>query len=262
MAIELLQHAIERFGVVTVMDITLFDYATGRAVMELDSLKLSNITAEGQQKEIKGGRYADILVSYNYGRTLSLEFQDALLSFGSMKTLWGAEIERDATKITEHTKATGVSYVTAGITPLTGTVLDIMSENPAIEILSWKVATGKLLAYSDANETTEITTGTKVTVYYEVALTDPTIGWEPVQALIKSSSFPKTVKMVGKTIFVNEATGRTVEAEIEIPKLKLASNFTLSMEAEGDASVFDFTGMAMINPEKELLKIKTLRYLD
>ena len=50
MAIELLQHALERFGVVTVMDATLYEVGTNKPVMFLDTLKISNISSETQEK--------------------------------------------------------------------------------------------------------------------------------------------------------------------------------------------------------------------
>ena len=64
--------------------------------------------------------------------------------------------------------------------------------------------------------------------------------------------------------FIEEATGKQILAEIEIPKLKLNSNFNLTMESEGDASIFDFSGMALVEntTTRDLIKLKVLRYLD
>jgi len=341
--IELLQHAIERFGVVTVMDVGLYDITTNKPLMYLDTLKMSNITSEGQQKEIKGGKFADPLIIYNYGRTVNVEFQDALLSASTMKTLWGADVLRNAAQITENRTQTfsvgtgvqsktldkkavaiqGVFDVTANAeltldvdnTPVLGTYywVDSPTNGKTIYFNSSATETHEIIVYYTAltgakdtltiaagaatlNQTaTKIisvynvtdavymtlgtitpalgtyywTTGTAMTfntgnnadvviVEYEVDV----LGFAPVQALIKSSSFPKTVKFVGKTFLIEQASGRQILAEIEIPKLKLNSNFTLTMEAEGDASVFDFAGMALTNDEHELIKIKALRYLD
>ena len=271
MSVELLQHNLERFGVVTVMDAVLYDYSSGRVVADLDTLKLSNITSEAQVKEIKGGRFADLLVAYNWGRTLNLEFQDALLSLNTMKALWAAEIERDASKIIEHKKGTfklsGTKTVTLGAVADVDSVINV---SKGVEY-TWHDGKGAAPAesYTFVKSTgvitivhTESATNDDILVYYSVAMSNPATGWEPVQAVLKSTRFPGTVKFVGKTILVNAETGKTIEAEIVIPKLKLASNFTLGMEAEGDASVFDFSGMAMINEDKELLIIKNLRYLD
>jgi hypothetical protein len=45
--------------------------------------------------------------------------------------------------------------------------------------------------------------------------------------------------------------------QIEIPKLKLNANFTLSFDAEGDPSVFDFSGVALSH-NGDLIKVRTL----
>lgn len=266
MAIELLQHALERFGVVTVMDAYLFDIATGKPTMYLDSLKMSNITTETQEKQVKGGRFADIRLVYNYGRTMNIEFQDALLSMSSMKELWGAQIERIAANITQHNDV--VITVAAGSVTLPiaakailgvydvalGTELELGTVSPATTKYYWVVGTPTTVTFNtDMNSK-------QVRIFYTSAAVDT--GLDPVQALIKSSSFPKTVKFVGRTFFIEEATGRQMEVEIEIPKLKLNSNFTLTLEAEGDASVFDFSGMALTAADQDLIKFKTLKYLD
>lgn len=268
MAIELLQHALERFGVVTVMDATLYEVGTNKPVMFLDTLKISNISSETQEKQIKGGRYADLLVVYNFDRTVNLEFQDALLSFSSMKNLWGAELDRTAANIVEHTKYTGVVATAAialpqaalaigGVFDATANVeLTLGTATPAAGRYYWIDTDADAIKFNAAQE------GHNMVVYYTVAATDT--GFDPVQALIKSSSFPTTVKFVGQTFFIEEATGKQILAEIEIPKLKLNSNFTLTMESEGDASVFDFSGMALVEntTTRDLIKLKALRYLD
>jgi len=253
MAIELLQHALERFGVVTVMNATLYDITSGKPLMFLDTLKMSNITSEGQQKEIKGGQFADPLIIYNYGRTVNLEFQDAVLSFSTMKELWGATLDRTPANITvnerEIVTASGTTSLTVAHT--IATLAGVYDTVTGLEVS----ATG-----AGTTVTATVVSGRAYHVYYSYVSVDT--GFDPVQALIKSSSFPKTVKFVGKTFLIEQASGRQIEAEIEIPKLKLSSNFTLTMEAEGDASTFDFAGMALVSGDHELVKIKALRYLD
>jgi hypothetical protein len=254
MAIELLQHALERFGVVTVMEATLYD-TTGKPVLFMDTLKMSNITSEGQEKTVKGGKFADTLLNYNYGRSVKIEFQDALLSFSTIDKLWGGTLDRVAANITinkrERITAANVNTLTTAHT--IASFVAIYDETTGLEV----AATG--------TGTTITATGLLVInhvyqAYYTYAAVDT--GFNPVQALIKSNSFPKLVKFIGKSFFIEQASGKQIEAEIEIPRLQLNSNFTLTMEAEGDASVFDFGGTALADATHELIKIKALRYLD
>lgn len=271
MSIDVLQHHIERFGAVTVMDVMLIDMITNKPVLFLDTLKISNIAAESEMKEIIGGIYADRLITYDYARAVNLEFQDALLSFESMKTLWGAELERTAANIVTHNREIvevvengAAMEITLEYTPTTVTraIVTAIEDGASTEL---DVDTAVTIA-ANVVTLTGVLEGDTVEIYYEAAAdtqADATNTWEPVQALLTSKSFPKTVKLVGKTFFINEASGRKVETEIEFPKLKLNANFSLGLEAEGDASVFDFGGMALSHgAKKELMKVKNLRYLD
>lgn len=255
MAIELLQHALERFGVVTVMDATLYD-TTGKPVLFLDTLKMSNLASEGQEKQIKGGKFADTLIVYNYGRTATIEFQDAVISFSTIDKLWGGTLERIPANIivNKREKITAANINTLTTTQTIGTFRALYNETTGLEITA--TGTGTLITATGL-----LAIGTVYQVFYDY-VSVAVGGFNPVQALIKSSSFPKMVKFVGKTFFIEQASGRQIEAEIEIPRLQLSSNFTLTMEAEGDASVFDFKGNALVSGDHELVKIKALRYLD
>lgn len=255
--IDLLQHEIDRFGIVTVMDATIYDYEKGNAVLFLDTLKISNITAEGQQKDIRGGKYADLLMVYNYGRSISIDFQDALISPASMRELWGSKLnDSGVTAYGFETDLVGVDAtddlsitllgshkteaIVVGVTDLTTGV--------AYAPAAYTVASGviTLIGLDDL-------AGNKFRVDFKYPVDDAK------ELVLSSTSFPKTVKLVGKTFVLNQNTGAQIEFEVEIPKLKLAPDFTLTLEAEGDASVFDFKGMALIDgADKELLKLRVL----
>jgi hypothetical protein len=90
---NILQHNIERFGMVTVMDVVLYDIKNdgtqGAPKLFLDTLKMTNISTEGENKEIRGGIGNDMLISYDFGRTANIEIQDALLSPSSLAILFG-----------------------------------------------------------------------------------------------------------------------------------------------------------------------------
>lgn len=107
---------LRHFGVVTVMNVDVFDYKAenfkGKKVQEiytnlykngeldpikatnhvhLDTLKVSNITVEGPSKTIMGGQYNNALIKY--GKTARLEIQDALGNADALEVLGGALIE-------------------------------------------------------------------------------------------------------------------------------------------------------------------------
>lgn len=263
--VEILQHELTRSGFVTVVDAIM--YADGLPVLKLDTLKMSNITAESQNKQIKGGQAADTLLYYAYGRSINLEFQDALVSEKSMRELWGAELNaatfdlHQVEKLTANvTKAITLAYtpVEDGVGPIEFVAINRTTETD-VTAAALTGLVGKVITFA-----TLVVEGDEVEVFYTYASDDAalTADYTPTEILLKSTSFPRTVKFVGTSFIIEQSTGKRVAIELEIPKLKLDGAFTLTMEAEGDASVFDFKGMALIDANKNLLKIKNVRYLD
>ena len=54
--------------------------------------------------------------------------------------------------------------------------------------------------------------------------------------------------MVGQTFFIEQATGKHLPMQIEVPLLKINIGGGMTMEAEGDAAVFDFNAKALADP--------------
>ena len=266
---EILQHELDRQGVITVVDAVM--YADDAPVLKLDTLKISNMTSETANKTIKGGQYADTLLYYAYGRTVNVDFQDALISWKSMKELWGAELNATTFNLHKVEKLTAANNsgvkVTLTYKPLMGQTNPL--EFAALNVTKATDVTTQAIAGLD-EATGVITFGAEVDaddvveVFYVYASDDAGLGtdYSATEMILKSTSFPRIVKFVGTSFVLEQATGKRVAIEIEIPKLKLDGAFTLTMEAEGDASVFDFKGMALINANKELIKIKNIAYLD
>lgn len=281
--LSLIKHNIERFGMVTVMDVTLFDTASAEPVLELDTLKVSSISSEGSTKEIRGGLTSDLLLAYDHSRTVSIEVQDALLSMYSLQKFWGGTLNQDNVEAHEKIELAPVeaSAVVAFVADVGSAAQDVSDKKYQLKPQGIKIynkATGTLLV-EDTDYTVEVSPATNyvetitfteavdanILVYatnvYSKAVN--TAGYNPVELVLKSTSFPSTVKLVGKTVFLDQQTGKEVYAEIEIPKLKISPSLTFSMDAEGDASTFDFTGNALVDTTtSEIIKIKTLAYVE
>ena len=90
---DLLGHNLEKFAGVTVFDATLYDGE--KPLITFDTLTVSNISIEGEQKEIRGGQGANLLISYDYGKNANIEITDALASIYSLKYIWGAQIKHE-----------------------------------------------------------------------------------------------------------------------------------------------------------------------
>ena len=99
-----------RFGVVTVMNAKVYNFADWKDTIEshnaydiyltvkdtkplctLDTLKVANVTIEGPTKTVTGGKYANTLIKY--GKTARLEMQDALGNAEAIEALCGGVVE-------------------------------------------------------------------------------------------------------------------------------------------------------------------------
>lgn len=246
--IGLLQHNIEKFGMVTVMDVTLYD-STGKPVLFLDTLKMTNINTEGSNKEIRGGIGADLLISYDYGRTANLEMQDALISPSSLALLWGTKVEEGSVEYETKEEVVATAGVTNGILTLS----DISIEGD-LWVVGSDLDNAIQLTFTagESEESLELTEGNSYTVYYTA-----TGDAETKQIVLTNDNFPSALRMVGQTFVIDETTNAKKLIQIEIPKFKINSNFSFSMDAEGDASVFDFSGVAL-SANGDILKVKYL----
>lgn len=234
---NILQHNIERFGMVTVMDVVLYGLDANdkflKPVLFLDTLKMTNINTEGSAKEIRGGIGNDMLINYDFGRTANIEMQDALLSTESLAILWGTTVK--TTSI--------VDYNEVRTTAPTATAV-------AGSVYIYPVDGGTPVA-EGADDFTDFVSG-EARFIYQVAVTDKD------QIVLTNDNFPSVLRMVGETFVIDENTGVKKRIQIEIPKLKINSNFSFSLDAEGDASVFDFSGVALANSSGEIIKVKHL----
>lgn len=178
MATFSLRDMLRKFGVVTVMDVEVYNavrftedkeethqyegdwdaHATLSAerLFKLDTLKISNINQEGPTKTITGGMNADTLLKY--GKTFTVEMQDALGRADVLEHVYGANINGDA----------------------------------------------QVVAFSDG--------------------------------------FAGELTLVGKTFVIDQKTGAKQPIRIVLPIFLPDSIFNLTMDADGDATVFDLNG--------------------
>jgi hypothetical protein len=103
---------------------------------------------------------------------------------------------------------------------------------------------------------TDSTVKRNVIVYFK-----ETSGADSKQLTLTTDDFPDTVHFVGTTFVIDQRTGKRKMMNIEIPKLKLGSSFEFTLEAEGDASTFDFSGVALSN-DGDLIKMQYLGDVD
>jgi hypothetical protein len=220
-----------RFGSREVCDVTFYDQ-NNNPVLFLDTLKLSNMSNEAERTYITGGRGNPRLLAFDYNRTATFEIQDALMNPKSIALQSGVEVETTPQNI--HMRE--VLDVEAGTATLSQTPNSDVRLYATEDGYNFNVEeTETVLAPASATVTTALT-ASKVIAYYT---------FEKAEAIekftIRSDRFSGFFKVVGDTTIVNYETKEEEAWQIVIPQAKINSAFEITMEAEGDASVFDMT---------------------
>ena len=178
-----------RFGIKEVADVHFFavdpsveDVAgalttyleAGKAVISFDTLKVSNIESTAENSEARGGKGNASLISWDYGREITVTLEDALMSMETLSLLF--------------------------------------EDNPS---------------------------GTD-------------------EVIIDANKFPGTYAVIGTTYARDEATGKDSLFHFIIPKAKIQSETTLTMEAEGDPSVIGMTLKVLRTKSGEMMGLKKM----
>ena len=209
-------------------------------------VKVSSIENAAESANATGGKGNANLVTWNYGRTATLQMQDALLSMDSLALLSGNEVET-TTNVTkrERIKADATGKGTIKETPVGAISVYKLEDGSMTEEVSGALVSGL--------EITGLTEGATYAVFYEY--TAP-VGTKTVR--FTSDKFPSTYRVVGDTLVRDHTTGKDKVAQFFIPKAQLQAGFTLSMDVE-NVSTFDFNLDILRNGEEtDLYQITVL----
>ncbi|UUV46436.1 major tail protein [Bacillus phage vB_BanS-Thrax3] len=243
-----------RYGLKEVANVIFFDIATNKPVLFFDTLKVSTIENESESAEATGGQGNGRLMSWDYGRKATLTMQDALLSDVSLSLLAGTTVKTEGIKAVGHEVLVAQKDATAGVKvtlkaePIAGTLAvyktskGIMTEEVAG---ATQDGTDKKIVKiaTDAG----VTEGESIMVFYEYTVTNK----DATMVTFNGSAFPATYKVVGDTI-VRGQDGVDRKMQFFIPKAKLQSGFSLTMDAE-NVSTFDFTLDVLVDAETNKL---------
>ena len=275
---------LDRYGIKEVADVTFYkiddngqpDYP----VLYLDTLKVSTIEQTAESADARGGKGNPKLISWDYGKEINVSIEDALFSSKSMAIMFGngtvtfngsEDVKRtvmvrltDAGKLPDYftadiydsaegavrkkvymqnKKADGVDYSASGVS------IEYLTKEAGEKITK---ATFGGDASADAtawiNFTDATLAGQKVFVTYTVKATTKTI-------TISGDSFPGTYYITGDTYARSDVTGDDQFFQFIIPKAKVTSENTITLEAEGDPSVFSMN-LTVLRPESgEMMKL-------
>ena len=244
----------DRYGIKEVADVTFYkinaDGSKGAPVLFLDTLKVSTVEQTASSADARGGKGNPKLVSWDFGKEINVTLTDALFSPASMAIMFG---DKDGVSIgnTEE-KIIKVTMARISATQADTTIeIDAKDGRKTVKVLAdggeaYNTGITKVTSIDDeditAAEFKSLTAGDKVFVHYEVTPTSKKV------IDINADTFPGTYYITGDTFCRSDVTGEDDFFQFIIPKAKMSSENTITLEAEGDPSVFNLN-LTVLRPE-------------
>lgn len=223
-----------KYGVKEVADVTFYDLTSNKPVLFLDTLKMTTVENKADTSYARGGKGNPKLLGWDFNREATVKMQDALMSMKSISLMTGNDVITGATNAYKREVLTAVVGVT-GKTKVTTSKQPIANSVTAFLISDDAESVAATVATSDVTfDAADVAVGTQVAVYYQYA-TDAN-----AQTIrISADKFPSYIKVVGDTVVRNATTGQDEAFQLIIHKAKIAPNFTLTFQADGDPTAFD-----------------------
>lgn len=267
-----------KYASVTVCDVTLYDLVTKYPVMFFDTLQVTSIDGAAETTDIQGGQGNATLASVSHSKTIDVQFDDAIMTMSSLALLTGGNLEQatDAAKITmTETEMREVAGAAEKITltrePKIGSYVWIaMLTNGVLSTASRtenKIASGDVdreadgtysIAFEKFHNAPVSAEDAKYRVFYEWEM-----GFNETEELselsVLADKFAGTYRFIGDTLLFNQYTGLNDIFQIEIPKLKLDSTYSMSLNASTEAVVFSFKGKALRDDLGQMIIFRQLK---
>ena len=244
---------LDKYGIKEVADVMFYEIDdngnAGKPVLYLDTLKVSTIEQTAEEAIAKGGKGNAPLITWDYGKDINVTLEDALFSAKSMAIMFGNS--------TVDTTMSSLKKTVAWRASASGTLASAMPSK-------FEGPQGKEYAIQSAyNPVTYNATGATVTDNVEEGQTYYTTFDMPITGAytidISANSFPGTYYVTGDTYARSEMTGADEFFQFIIPKAKVKSENTITLEAEGDPSVFNLS-LHVLRPAGGGAMMKLVKY--
>ena len=276
---------LDRYGIKEVADVTFYEITKegkpGKPVLFLDTLKVSTIEQTAETADARGGKGNPKLITWDYGKEITVSIEDALFSPKSMSIMLGdgsvlkanaqdinktAVIRVDADgKIADYftadiydanqgsvrkkvyiggdtTPTNMVAFASAGISLSAAYVEDGTALDSTLTIGELQAATASAVAPYASHS------GEKIFITYSVKATTKTI-------TVSGDTFPGTYYITGDTYSRSDIDGKDQFFQFIIPKAKMTAEQTITLQAEGDPSTFNMN-LTVLRPEDgEMMKL-------
>ena len=236
---------LDRYGIKEVADVTFYeiDKTSGEAtkpVLYLDTLKVSTIEQTAEQVDARGGKGNPRLVTWDYNKDITVTLEDALFSAKSMAVMFGNGTVAQPTETSELVLKKTISF--------RGSDVPTKWEGP--EGKTYTIDTADAVIY-DATGVSTTTPASDGEYFYVFNVKTKNMG----VIEIDSKTFPGTYYVTGDTYARSEINGQDEFFQFIIPKAKMSAENTITLEAEGDPSVFNLNLTVLKASGKPLMKL-------
>lgn len=239
---------LDRYGIKEVADVTFYeikdDGSKGAPVLYLDTLKVSTIEQTAEEAEARGGKGNPPLIIWDYGKEITVTLEDALFSAKSMAIMFGNGTVEETNTITKTVSFIGSTVPTDWTGP----------DGKKHTITSPSVYDGKGRTYnSSATSDSETQFSSLASDGRYFATFEVGVAGDVIE--ISAASFPGTYYVTGDTYARSETTGVDEFFQFVIQKAKVQSENTITLEAEGDPSVFNMNLRVMRPADGKMMKL-------
>lgn len=232
---------LDKYGIKEVADVTFYELddlgKPEKPVLYLDTLKVSTIEQTAEQAEARGGKGNAPLIIWDYGKEITVTLEDALFSAKSLAIMFGNGAIGD--------KVDGGDTILKTI-QFTGSVTPTQWQDP--EGNTHEITSPTIYDATGAVSTKQVEGETYFATF---AVKAENLGVVEISA----SNFPGTYYITGDTFARKETNGKDEFFQFIIPKAKVQSENTITLEAEGDPSVFNMSLRVMRPSDGQMMKL-------
>ena len=287
---------LDRYGIKEVADVTFYklndDGTPGVPVLFLDTLKVSTIEQTAEQADARGGKGNPKLITWDYGKEITVTIEDALFSPKSLAIMMSngtatakssGTVERTimARVLPKTSTAEGakdyIDYLTADVydaaekgavrKKIDMQLADASASNPRPNMINFASA-GITVTKVTKEEGTALAPNTPANGWTYGDLRDAVANLggqkvlitytQPVQKtelVVSGDTFPGTYYITGDTYARSDVTGKDSFFQFIIPKAKMSAEQTITLEAEGDPTTFNMN-LTVLRPESgDMMKL-------
>ena len=218
----------DQYGIKEVADVMIYKLEGNDKIpfLYLDTLKVSTLEQTAEQTEARGGKGNSPLIIWDFGKEINITLEDALYSPRSMAMTWGGS----KAEWKDKSAWTTTEKVIKSCAVVADTDETLPTNLPEGIPTGGKFYDGLKAAALTAEE---IVKGNTYIYQYEVTVSSG------ARLSIGADDFPGTYMIVGDTYARNRDTGEDEFFQFIIHRAKMSAENTLTLEAEGDPTVFN-----------------------